>query len=98
MDREELDERAAIRQYAGGLAVDEAENAALIDLAGRRDAAMQALAAQKPATGTIEQLRDEMELVCRAMQAAEGQEKDKLLAEWFELANRIIDVRKGVQK
>jgi len=98
MDREELDERAAIRQCDGGMAFEDAEKTALMDIVERR-AAAKAAAAEKPATGTtIEQLRDQAARVWLLMHAAEGQKKENLLAEWFELAYKIIAVRKGVEK
>jgi len=96
MDCDEIDERAAIREYDGGLPREQAERAALADLADRQASHKPGAAGEEPQRDSLAALRAKMDAVGRQMQGAEGQEKDELLARWFELAYRIIDVRKGV--
>jgi len=99
-DNYELDERAAIREFDGGLPRDMAESLAIQDMAEQPAEVEIEPQKAEPPKSRLEQLIAEREKVSKAMAAEKvgSDELKELSAKWQDLCSQIFEEKKGTTK
>ncbi len=92
-DSVEYQERAAIREFDGGLAKPKAELLATEDIAQRADQQLQ----KEPQLKTLQDYRDYRDQVGKAFRSEQDPErKARLFSKWMDLNGQILEIKKEV--